>query len=585
MNLLKTYFVCILSIPFISYLLGINEYFLQTEDYLPVFINCIFSFILIIKQRKEMKVPVFQWIVGTIGLIMFMGLLKVDFINQRFFIKSFLIYILVSVLFLNHYSNKNLLIKDKLQLILIFTLFAFIHIVIGYLFFFLGVKNTLDTGFKREILGVYYNPSFLINTLLLVCPLLITLVNLRKSSNQKAKFLGWICLISLILIFIIILYNKNRAGLVAIAVLVAYNFYLDYYKDINVRILIITIVFSSISLFWIYANKNDSTQGRFLIVKITLTMIKENALFGVGFNNYKAQYTQYQKEYFKTQRTEKEILLADDTRLAHNEWLQLIAEIGIVGVSLFLLFAYKIFKVYSNIKTPISNASSLLIKARNGFFIVVLILSLFSNPFRIPVILNLISILFLFFAIIIPYQYEKPFMSPIFSKKILFLVLGLVAMPIIIQEYYLYKWMLHANKFLKGEKENFSYFNKALNDNENYLFTTSNELYSIGQYHNSIEQLENLENIKNDSQKEILFGLNYSKLKEHDKALEHFRTGSLIDPKLFRPKYLMMNEYLAKGDTISAVKQAKIIVNSTIKIPSLEIDYYIKEARMVSFFK
>jgi len=52
-----------------------------------------------------------------------MGLLKVDFINQRFFIKSFLIYILVSVLFLNHYSNKNLLIKDKLQLI--FRAFAF----------------------------------------------------------------------------------------------------------------------------------------------------------------------------------------------------------------------------------------------------------------------------------------------------------------------------------------------------------------------------------------------------------------------------------------------------------------------------
>lgn len=585
MNLLKLYLICVLSIPFITYLMGFNEYFLQTEDYFPIFINCIFFFILIIKQKKEITVPAIQWIAGIIGLILFIGLLKVDFINQLFFIKSFFIYIVVLALFLNHYSNEKLFIKDKLQLILIFILFAFIHIAIGYLAPFLGMKNTLDASFKHEILGIYYNPSFLINTLLLICPLLILLVNLRKSSDQKTKLLGWFCLTSLILIFIIILYNKNRAGLVAIAVLVAYNFYLDYHKNINVKILIITIVFSSISLFWVYANKKDSTQGRFLIAKVTWMMIKENPLFGVGFNNYKAQYTQYQKEYFKIQRPEKEILLADDNRLAHNEWLQLIAEIGVIGIGIFLFFVYKVFRVYSKVKTPLSSVTSLLIRARSSFFLVVLILALFSNPFRIPVILNLISVLFLFFSIVIPYQYEKPFMSPIFSKNILFLILGLVAMPIITQEYYLYKWMLHENKFLKGEKESFSYFNKILNDNENYLFTTSNELYRLGEYDNSIKQLENLKNIKNDSQSEILFGLNYSKLKEHDKALEHFQTGSLMNPKLFRPKYLMMNEYLVKGDTISAVKQAKIIVNSPIKIPSLEIDYYMSKAKIVSFIK
>lgn len=585
MKLLKIYLICILSIPFITYLIGFKEYFLQTEDYFPILINCIFSFILIIKQKKKITVPAIQWIAGIIGLILFIGLLKIDFINQLFFIKSSLIYILVSALFLNHYGNEKLFIKDKLQLILIFILFAFIHIAIGYLASFLGIKNTLDASFKHEILGIYYNPSFLINTLLLICPLLIILVNLRKSSDQKTKLLGWFCLISLILIFIIILYDKNRTGLVAIAVLVAYNFYLDYHKNINVKILIITIVFSSISLFWVYANKKNSTQGRFLIAKVTWIMIKENPLFGVGFNNYKAQYTQYQKDYFKIQRPEKEILLADDTRLAHNELLQLIAEIGVIGIGIFLFFVYKVFRVYSKVKTPLSSTISLLIRARTGFFLVVLILALFSNPFRIPVILNLISVLFLFFSIVIPYQYEKPFMSPIFSKKILFLILGLVAMPIIIQEYYLYKWMLHTNKFLKGEKESFSYFNKTLNDNENYLFTTSNELYRLGEYDNAIKQLENLKNIKNDSQSEILFGLNYSKLEKHDKALEHFQIGSLMNPKLFRPKYLMMNEYLAKGDTISAVKQAKIIVNSPIKIPSLEIDYYINKARIVSFLK
>lgn len=215
----------------------------------------------------------------------------------------------------------------------------------------------------------------------------------------------------------------------------------------------------------------------------------------------------------------------------------------------------------------------------------VLILALFSNPFRIPVIFNLISALFLFFTIAIPIKIETSFISPLFSKKTLIIFTGVFTIPLLFQEYYLYKWMLHTTNFQYEKKENFSYFNKSLDDNENYLFTTSNELYRLGEFKNSIKQLENLKNIKNDSQSEILFGLNYSKLEQHDKAIEYFQSANLINPKLFRPKHLLMNVYLAKGDTISAVKEAKKIISFPVKIPSNEIDYYITEARLVSYLE
>jgi O-antigen ligase len=585
MNLLKAYFICILLIPFITHAIGFKEYFLQTEDYFPVFINGFFSIILILKQQKNIPIPAIKWVAGIIGLLFFLGLIKNGFVNQSFFIKSTLTYIIVTLLFINHYSNQRLFKKDKLQLLVIFILFAFIHIVTGYLTSYFHLKDSLPIGFKHKLLGVFYNPSFLINTLILICPLFILFINLRKSTNRRAKILGWFCLSSLFLIFIIILYNKNRTGLVALTVLVAFNFYLDYYKNFNKKVLIITMALASICLFWVYANKKDSTQGRFLITKVTWVMIKENPLFGVGFNNYKAQYNQYQKKYFKTQGTEKEILLADDNRLAHNEFLQLIAEIGFIGIGVLLFFIYKIFKVYSNFITHRNSTTSLLIRARNGFLLMVLILALFSNPFRIPVLFNLISALFLFFTIAIPFRIEISFMTSHFSKKTLIIFVGLFTIPLLFQEYYLYKWMLHTTKIPKGEKENFSYFNKELNDNENYLFTTSSELYRLGEFKNSIKQLENLKKIKNNSQSEILFGLNYSKLEQHDKAIEYFQSANLMNPKLFRPKHLLMNEYLAKGDTTSAVKEAKKIISFPVKIPSNEVDYYMAEARLVTYLK
>ena len=174
---------------------------------------------------------------------------------------------------------------------------------------------------------------------------------------------------------------------------------------------------------------------------------------------------------------------------------------------------------------------------------------------------------------------------PLVNKNNLILIAIILITPFIIQEYYLYKWLSHNNNNSKNQKENFNYFNNFLNDNENYLYTTSFELYRSGNYNNSIRQLEKLSKIKNDTQSAILLGLNYSKLKKHNLSLKHFENASLINPKLFRPKYLMMHEFLLKGDTIAAVNQAKIIVNFPVKIPSKEIDFYKREASLISYFK
>lgn len=583
MNLLKLYLVCFLSIPFLSYFLGYTDYFLQSKEYLPILLNSVFSLILILKLKKDLTIPAFKWFAGILLLFLFSSF-KNGFANQIFIDKSILLYILVLGLFTHHFIKEKTS-KDNITVFAyIFICFSFLQIFLSFIIFHFGLESTNGLAFKGNFISVFYNPSIYINWMLLLSPFAFTFTYLINSRISHYRIIGWFCYFIIIILFITMFINKNRTGLIVILSLIVYylidKFTLNYKNKFF--ILGISCFFLIISLLKI--NKEDSNSGRLLILKVTTNMIYDNPLFGVGFNNYRSEYNNYQKVYLKSFSSQKELLLANDNNYANNEWLQFIAEIGIVGFLIFLFLLSKVYTIlFQNNNNDISQDNLWLHKSKNGFLIVLFILSIFSNPFRIPEIVNLISVLFIFFIVMISFDRKIEFMEPTFSKKILIVLLFILSTPIIIQQYYLIQWMKYSEKFFKGNKEIFNFQNKYLDKNESYLYTTARQLFYQENYLGSINQLKKIKGIKNDSQSEILFGQNYSKLEKHDKAIKYFQSANLMNPKLFRPKYLIMNEYLLKRDTISAVKQAKIIINSPIKIPSRETDYYISKARMVTF--
>ena len=85
--------------------------------------------------------------------------------------------------------------------------------------------------------------------------------------------------------------------------------------------------------------KKDSANGRALIWKVSATIIKENPLFGIGFNKFESDYLNYQEQYFASGKgTAQEEYLADNIHWAFNEFILITAEFGIVGLVLFLLW-------------------------------------------------------------------------------------------------------------------------------------------------------------------------------------------------------------------------------------------------------
>lgn len=96
--------------------------------------------------------------------------------------------------------------------------------------------------------------------------------------------------------------------------------------------------------------KQNSSLGRLLIYKISINIYKEHWLYGIGFNKFKTTYMYYQANYFLGKNyTKQELLLADNTYYAFNDYFQFIIENGVFGLLLLILVFISVFYLFKNV--------------------------------------------------------------------------------------------------------------------------------------------------------------------------------------------------------------------------------------------
>lgn len=93
----------------------------------------------------------------------------------------------------------------------------------------------------------------------------------------------------------------------------------------------------------------ESIKQRFLLWRISLEMLKKNPFLGVGIGAFKTNFLEEEVAFLK-EHPEK-TPYAGEAKHSHNEYLQIGAELGGVGLSVFLLFlALVIFRTLRGIK-------------------------------------------------------------------------------------------------------------------------------------------------------------------------------------------------------------------------------------------
>lgn len=225
---------------------------------------------------------------------------------------------------------------------------------------FLDISKSLHSTFN--VTGTFFNPAPYAGFLAALFPVVLggwyfILRQRGANGNNMIKVYKYVLILNCFLIvFALFLAGSRAAWLSALVVLICMllpcipvlkkwiaGFFnvtsqIYFFNDLSKRVLLIValillIVGMSMGL---YNLRPASVNGRLLIWKSTIQMIKDNLLTGVGVGQFSANYMNYQAGYLQSKPDLQESQLADNNVFAFNEYLRGISEMGITGLFLVL---------------------------------------------------------------------------------------------------------------------------------------------------------------------------------------------------------------------------------------------------------
>ena len=246
-------------------------------------------------------------------------------------------------------------------------------LIMGGLFGIYGILqyNGIDFSFwignygRGKVFGLFGNVGYFAEYLILPLPIAISLFLVSK--NKTIKILLLIGILTMASTITLTFTRTSYLSLVISFIFMLLLFVISRGKRLfkenkKIFIVILTAIVLIVSLFVIPTSLNEkgtilskikervsisqlgsefSTGRRVAIWKYTIPMIKDYPLLGSGIGSFKYNSLRYQAKFFDQgdNRALYPYGVADKT---HNEYLQLGAELGIIGLIIFiwLIFAY-----------------------------------------------------------------------------------------------------------------------------------------------------------------------------------------------------------------------------------------------------
>ena len=437
-----------------------------------------------------------------------------------------------------------------------------------------------------KMTGSFFNPAPFAGYLTLILPVALGVYLFRhylwRSLSYKVIY-ETVSIVAIVAIIVVIPASDSRASWMAgigSSVYITLKFYkLPAKKFLSAKKIVISIaviIILGVGALAIYHLKRNSADGRLLIWKISVPMILDKPVSGWGFNKYKADYMQYQADYFKAKpRSPDEVMLSDNIQYAYNEALHVAIEFGAIGL---LVFGALIISLFS---TPIDNPHELpyIYLARAGL-LSFLIFSFFSYPAEIPPIL----VLTVFYVSVIARYVKKPFdKASMVHSKYLNLIPVILLMPILI--YGWNKTSTYEKGFIGWKKAN-DYYNEQIYDlslqeyktaypvmrtNGLYLSNYGKILAMTTQYENSIKILDESQAYLTDSFTFISLGDDYNGLGKYDLAEKNYINAASMLPSHFYPKYCLTKLYYRAGKKQKALLMGTQLLDMKVKVESTAI--------------
>ncbi len=236
--------------------------------------------------------------------------------------------------------------------------------------------NNIDFPFwvpvtgRNKVFGLFGNVGYFAGYVIIPLSLAIPLFFVSKNRNRKI-----LLLIGILAMGITLIVTFTRSSYLALGVSLLFMFllfllsrgksFIKENKKLFIFLLIVIILAVSLFIVPTPLNKpgtaisqikgristsqltNDfSSSRRVTIWKCTWMMIKDHPILGSGIGTYKYNTLRYQAEFFE-QGDNRSIYPYGFADKAHNEYLQLWAELGTIGLAIFLwlIIAYFIYGI------------------------------------------------------------------------------------------------------------------------------------------------------------------------------------------------------------------------------------------------
>lgn len=215
-----------------------------------------------------------------------------------------------------------------------------------------NLMNIVGQENDYRISGPIGDPNFFAQIMVVIIPLALDRVWREKNWVLRA-----VALWSLVVSFLTIMFTFSRGGFLAL--LLTLGMMIIYYKPPLKNVLVMLILgiglfqnvpdkfldrFATLSAFLPSSEEaamtDNSFRGRTSELKVGINTFKDYPVLGVGVNNYNVHYIEYSQELGIDARYED--------RSAHNLYVEIAAEQGLAGLSLFFV---TLFVVYRNIYT------------------------------------------------------------------------------------------------------------------------------------------------------------------------------------------------------------------------------------------
>jgi O-antigen polymerase len=331
--------------------------------------------------------------------------------------------------------------------------------------------------------------------------------------------------------------------------------------------------------FHLFNLKIDSSNGRILIWNVSLKMISDFPMFGMGGGSFYGRYSEYQGNYFAGNIDLEGAILAGKPEYAMNDYIQFVVEYGFFGLLLFIFpFGLILYRFMFDRADCVGVNCAGLVSSILG----ILVSSLFSYSIQVLPILVCLYIFLSHYSANQKNGFTFSLYGYISLIKSAFCLLIVLILSNNINRLKSHISNLEAGNFCDmGDYDSAIKLYRSMGDDlindENYILGYAKSLHKVGEFSLSNGIIKNGLIYSTDPNIYLIMAFNYQKMGIFDLAeLRYIRSHNII-PNRLTPRFFLFKLYVEK----KMFEKARLLFNSIerdgIKVRSKETDFMMNE--------